>query len=104
MTNAIVDIFVFLSLFIQRLFILLFDFLIYYNLAIYMNKAVRSVECYLLPSCVFVNGATFEEKRKLTFFFFFGFGLHLRDCVNNRVTNSLFPDLSVEGKRTCGNS
>lgn len=31
----------------------MFDFLIYYNLAIYMNKAVRSVECYLLPSlCV----------------------------------------------------
>lgn len=44
------------------MFISLFHFLIYYNLAIYMNKAVRSVECYLLPSCVFVNGATFEEK------------------------------------------
>lgn len=49
------------------LFFSLFDFLIYYNLAIYMNKAVRSVECYLLPSCVFVNGATFEEK--MNFFF-----------------------------------
>lgn len=46
------------------LFISLFDFLIYYYiLAIYMNKAIRSVECYLLPSCVFVNG-TFKEKKK----------------------------------------
>lgn len=50
----------------------LFDFLIYYNMAIYMNKAVRSVECYLLPSCVFVNGATFEEKD----YFFCFFCLH----------------------------
>lgn len=51
-------------------FITLFDFLIYYNLAIYMNKAVRSVECYLLPYCVFVNWATFEEK-DYTFFLSF---------------------------------
>lgn len=86
------------------LFISLFDFLIYYNLAIYMNKAVRSVECYLLPSCVFVNGATFEEKNEL-FFFSFCFGLNLTElCEHRQVTNSLFPDLSEEGKRTCGNS
>lgn len=49
--NATVDIF------LNLLFIHLtsFEFLIYYNLAIYMNKAVGSVECYLLPSCVFVK-------------------------------------------------
>lgn len=33
-----------------------------------MDKAVRSVECYLLPSCVLVNG-TFKEK-KLNFILF----------------------------------
>lgn len=48
------------------LFISRCHFLIYFNLTIYMNKAVRSVECYLwLPSCVFVNGASFEEKQDL---------------------------------------
>lgn len=69
MINAIVDIFVFSSLFIHVRSSHCFDFLIYYNLAIYMNKAVRSVECYLLPSCVFVNGATFDEKNELFFSF-----------------------------------
>lgn len=68
--NATVDIFVLLFLFIH-VCSSLFDFLIYYNLGIYMNKAVRSVECYLLPSCVFVNG-TFEEKKS-----FFSFVLTL---------------------------
>lgn len=37
-----------------------------------MNKAVRSVECYLLPSCVFVNG-TFKEKKKLYIIILFSF-------------------------------
>lgn len=69
--NAIVDIFVYLVLIYSCWFISLFEFLIYYNLAIYMNKAVRSVECYLLPSCVFVKMGQRLKKKKRTFFFFF---------------------------------
>lgn len=76
------DIFVFSCLFIDVCSSHLFDFLIYFNLAIYMNKAVRSVECYLLPSCVFVNETTFEEKN---YFFFFLFWSNF-----NRLCEELF--------------
>lgn len=85
--NAIVDIFVYLVLIYSCWFISLFEFLIYYNLAIYMNKAVRSVECYLLPSCVFVKmGQRLKKKKKELFFFFFSlfvFGLNLTEIMWN---------------------
>lgn len=35
-----------------------------------MNKAVRSVECYLLPSCVFVMGQHLKKKKNFFLFFF----------------------------------
>lgn len=85
------------------LFISMFDFLIYYNLAIYMNKAVRSVECYLLPSlCVRIWGNIWRRKWAS---YFFCFGLILTELWEQwQITNCLFPDLYEEGKRTCGNS
>lgn len=44
-------------------------------------------------------------KKKMTFFFFFCFGLNLTElCEHRQVTGSLFRDLSEEGKRICGNS
>lgn len=47
-----------------------FEFLIYYNSAIYMKKAVGSVECYLLPSCVFVKWGNIWRKKNIIFLFF----------------------------------
>lgn len=91
--NAIVDIFVYLVLIYSCSFISLFEFLIYYNLAIYMNKAVRSVECYLLPSCVFVKMGQRLKKKKRTFFFFFlslfVFGLNLTELCETSTSREL---------------
>lgn len=104
--NAIVDIFVYLVLIYSCWFISLFEFLIYYNLAIYMNKAVRSVECYLLPSCVFVKMGQCLKKKKITFFFLF-LSFCFRSEFNRnyvkhqQVVSYLFLD---EGERTFGSS
>ena len=54
-----------------------FDPLIYYNLTIYIKEAVRSVECYLLYSCVFINGAT-NQKKNNCFYFTVSFVWRLR--------------------------
>ena len=51
-----------------------FDPLIYYNLTIYIKEAVRSVECYLLYSRVFINGA----KKNNCFYFTVSFVWRLR--------------------------
>lgn len=104
--NAIVDIFVYLVLIYSCWFISLFEFLIYYNLAIYMNKAVRSVECYLLPSCVFVKMGQRLKKKKRTFLFFF-LSFCFRSEFNRnyvkhqQVVSYLFLD---EGEGTFGSS
>lgn len=105
--NAIVDIFVYLVLIYSCSFISLFEFLIYYNLAIYMNKAVRSVECYLLPSCVFVKMGQRLKKKKKELFFFFFLSFCFRSEFNRnyvkhqQVVSYLFLD---EGEGTFGSS